>query len=90
LPEVVVISKDAQTLNDVRALQKYVLEELNVRTLTVTSDKETYGVMMRAEPEHRTLGSRLKGSFKAVTQAIKVFAIFFTLRKSSLEFMLRI
>jgi len=76
LPEVVVISKDAQTLNDVRALQKYVLEELNVRTLTVTSDKETYGVMMRAEPEHRTLGSRLKGSFKAVTQAIKVFAIF--------------
>lgn len=73
-----VISKDEQTLNDVRALQKYVLEELNVRTLTVTSDKETYGVMMRAEPEHRTLGARLKGTFKAVTQAIKVlFADFF-------------
>ncbi|XP_059479642.1 isoleucine--tRNA ligase, cytoplasmic [Neocloeon triangulifer] len=71
LPEVVVISKDEQTLKDVRALQPYVLEELNVRSLTVTSDKETYGVVMRAEPDHKTLGSRLKGTFKAVSQAIK-------------------
>ncbi|XP_065333424.1 isoleucine--tRNA ligase, cytoplasmic [Cloeon dipterum] len=71
LPEIVVISKDQQTLNDVRAQQQYILEELNVRNLTVTSDKESYGVVMRAEPDHKTLGSRLKGSFKAVSQAIK-------------------
>ncbi|KAF4524980.1 hypothetical protein B566_EDAN011908 [Ephemera danica] len=71
LPEVVVISKNERVLADVQALQSYVLEELNVRTLTVTQDKEAYGVSMRAEPEHRTLGSRLKGEFKAVSQAIK-------------------
>lgn len=72
LPEVVVISKNKALLADVQSLQPYVLEELNVRTLTVTQDKEMYGVAMRAEPEHRTLGSRLKGDFKAVSQAIKV------------------
>lgn len=66
------ISKNTQTLGDVRSLEAYVLEELNVRKLTVTADKAAYGVTMRAEPEHRTLGARLKGEFKAVTQAIKV------------------
>merc|ERR1712012_1418672 len=71
LPEVVVIHKDQQCLSDIRSLEKFILEELNVRSVTVSSDKASYGVTLRAEPDHKTLGFRLKGDFKAVMAEIK-------------------
>merc|ERR1719420_1139889 len=71
LPEVVVIHKDRQCLDDIRSLEKFILEELNVRSVTVSSDKASYGVTLRAEPDHKTLGFRLKGDFKAVMAEIK-------------------
>ena len=48
-----------------------VRQELNVRVLTTTSDKRRYGVRLRAEPDHRVLGARLKGAFKGVVAAIR-------------------
>ncbi|KAH8258701.1 hypothetical protein KR038_004332 [Drosophila bunnanda] len=69
--EIIVIHKDAQTLEAIRSLQDFILSELNVRKLTLSSDKEKYGVTLRAEPDHKTLGQRLKGNFKAVMAAIK-------------------
>lgn len=39
--------------------------------MTVTSDKHKYGVLLRAEPDHKVLGARLKGAFKSVLNAIK-------------------
>jgi isoleucyl-tRNA synthetase len=71
LPEVVVIHQDEQCLQDITSLEHYILEELNVRHMTITTDKKKYGVMLRAEPDHKTLGARLKGAFKPVMQAIK-------------------
>lgn len=46
-------------------------QELNVRQLTLSTDKDKYGIRLRAEPDHMVLGKRLKGAFKAVTAAIK-------------------
>ncbi|XP_072438231.1 isoleucine--tRNA ligase, cytoplasmic isoform X2 [Chiloscyllium punctatum] len=71
LKEVVVIHQDSEALNDIRALEKYILEELNVRQLTLSTDKGKYGIQLRAEPDHMVLGKRLKGAFKSVTAAIK-------------------
>ncbi|XP_034949220.1 isoleucine--tRNA ligase, cytoplasmic [Chelonus insularis] len=71
LPEVVVIHQDARILEEIISLKPYILEELNVKELTVTTDKEKYGVVLRAEPDHKTLGFRLKGEFKSIIQAIK-------------------
>jgi len=71
LPEVVIIQKDQQCLKDIRSLEKYILEELNVKTLTLSTDKASYGVTLRAEPDHKTLGLRLKGAFKPVMAEIK-------------------
>merc|ERR1711963_252473 len=71
LPEVVVIHKDQQCLDDIRSLEKFILEELNVRSVTLSSDKASYGVTLRAEPDHKTLGFRLKGDFKPVMAEIK-------------------
>ncbi|ELT94742.1 hypothetical protein CAPTEDRAFT_226043 [Capitella teleta] len=71
LPEIVVIHKDDAVLNDVCSLSDYIREELNVKKVTTSSDKQKYGVHLRAEPDHKILGTRLQREFKAVTAAIK-------------------
>ncbi|KAI7795335.1 isoleucine--tRNA ligase, cytoplasmic [Triplophysa rosa] len=71
LKEVVVIHQDPEALKDIQSLQKYILEELNVRQLTLSTDKDKYGIRLRAEPDHMVLGKRLKGAFKSVTASIK-------------------
>lgn len=71
LPEMVVIHRDDTYLHDVKSLEKYVLEEMNVKKVQFTCDKEKYGITLRVEPDHKILGARLKGDFKAVTQALK-------------------
>lgn len=71
VPEVIVIQKDQQYLDDIKSLDTFILGELNARKLTVCADKLKYGVQMRAEPDHKTLGLRLKADFKAVMAAIK-------------------
>uniref|UniRef100_A0A8C2WTY7 Isoleucine--tRNA ligase, cytoplasmic n=1 Tax=Cyclopterus lumpus TaxID=8103 RepID=A0A8C2WTY7_CYCLU len=71
LKEVVVIHQDQEALKDIQSLQKYILEELNVRQLTLSTDKDKYGIRLRAEPDHMVLGKRLKGAFKAITASIK-------------------
>ncbi|XP_054281987.1 isoleucine--tRNA ligase, cytoplasmic [Macrosteles quadrilineatus] len=71
LPEVVVIVNSETQVSEVLRLQQYITEELNVRKVTVTADKQTYGVSLRAEPDHKTLGARLKQAFKPVMAAIK-------------------
>merc|ERR1712066_527125 len=74
LPEVVVIHKDQQCLADIKSLERFILEELNVRSVTLSSDKASYGVTVRAEPDHKTLGFRLKGDFKPVMAEIKTLS----------------
>ncbi|XP_054883527.1 isoleucine--tRNA ligase, cytoplasmic [Poeciliopsis prolifica] len=71
LKEVVVIHQDPEALKDIQSLEKYIIEELNVRQLTLSTDKDKYGIRLRAEPDHMVLGKRLKGAFKAVTASIK-------------------
>ncbi|XP_075704440.1 isoleucine--tRNA ligase, cytoplasmic isoform X2 [Rhinoderma darwinii] len=64
LKEVVVIHQETEALVDIKSLEKYILEELNVRKVTVSTDKNKYGIRLRAEPDHMVLGKRLKGSIK--------------------------
>lgn len=71
VPSVIVIHKNEEYLKDIQALEPFVLGELNARQLITCADKAKYGVKMRAEPDHKTLGLRLKGDFKAVMAAIK-------------------
>ena len=78
LPEVVVIHAESAVLEELEPLTGYVLDELNVRRVTRTSDKNKFGVQLRAEPNHRTLGARLKGDFKAVMADVKVNGWCFT------------
>merc|ERR1719288_451356 len=71
LPEVVVIHKEQECLEDIGSLEKYIQEELNIKQVTLSADKASYGVTLRAEPDHKTLGPRLGGAFKSVMADIK-------------------
>lgn len=51
--------------------RRYQLQELNVRKVTLSTDKNKYGIRLRAEPDHMVLGKRLKGAFRAVMTSIK-------------------
>ncbi|XP_038067319.1 isoleucine--tRNA ligase, cytoplasmic-like isoform X1 [Patiria miniata] len=71
LREAVVIHAEQECLDDVMSLEKYIKEELNIRSVTTSQDKEKYGVSLRAEPDQAVLGRRLKGDLKKVTQAVR-------------------
>uniref|UniRef100_A0A6I8SQG0 Isoleucine--tRNA ligase, cytoplasmic n=1 Tax=Xenopus tropicalis TaxID=8364 RepID=A0A6I8SQG0_XENTR len=71
LKEVIVIHQDSEALADIKSLEKYIKEELNVKQVTVSTNKDKYGIRLRAEPDHMVLGKRLKGAFKTVMAAIK-------------------
>lgn len=69
--EVIIINRDQQFLDDAMSLEPYILSECNVKKITVTQDKEQYGVELRAEPNFRILGARLKGDQKKVGNYLK-------------------
>ena len=48
LPEIVVINKDQQVLDDVSSLRDYILDELNVKKLTLSTKKQVGEVLNRA------------------------------------------
>lgn len=71
LTEVVVIHQQQEYLNDINSLQQFITSELNVRSIVLSQDKKKYGVTLRAEPDHKLLGIRLKNDAKTVAQQIK-------------------
>ncbi|VDM32939.1 unnamed protein product [Hydatigera taeniaeformis] len=74
----VVIHPLAEAREAVIALASYVTEELNVRNLTVTDDKATYNVCLRARL-NPALGARLRARLPLLAAAVS------TLPQSSME-----
>ncbi len=70
----IVVHTDPNFLSEIKKLEGYVLEELNVRKLTLSTDKAAYNVRLTAEPDHKALGQRFKTDFKSMLAAIKVGA----------------
>lgn len=71
LPEIIVICKDQTVLDDVAVLEEYILGELNVRRLTLTTEKQRYGVTLKAEPNIKALGVRLRNKSKEIAAIIR-------------------
>ncbi|UJR12101.1 hypothetical protein I4U23_016279 [Adineta vaga] len=71
LPEFVIIHKDSSVLKDLQSLEDFVREGLNVRKVTLSQDRELYGVEMHAEPNFPTLGKKAGGKVKVVTEKIR-------------------
>ncbi|CAM0143101.1 isoleucine--tRNA ligase [Umbelopsis sp. WA50703] len=70
LKELVVIHPDAQYHEDIKALEKYIYEELNVRDIVVTSDENKFGIKYKLEADLRALGQKLKKDAQKVKKAL--------------------
>ena len=64
------IHRDQTCLDHLEGLKVYILGELNVKVLTLTTE-DMEGVRLQGEPDSDKLGKRLKGEFKRVAPAIK-------------------
>jgi isoleucyl-tRNA synthetase len=70
LRELIVIHPDPQFHLDVQSLESYIKEELNVKTVTTTSNEESYGVRYELRPDNKALGQRLGKEFAKVKKGL--------------------
>jgi isoleucyl-tRNA synthetase len=70
LRELVVLHDEAEYLADVKSLETYIKEELNVRKITLTSEEEKYNVAYRAEADFRVLGIKLRKDMPKVKNGL--------------------
>ncbi|KAJ4374665.1 isoleucine--tRNA ligase [Didymella sp. IMI 355093] len=70
LKTLVVIHPDQQYLDDIKSLQNYILEELNVRDLVLSNDEEKYNVQYTATADFSVLGKKLKKDAVKVKKAL--------------------
>lgn len=70
LKELVILHGDLDYLKDIDALKNYIIEELNIRDLIITSDEDKYGVEYKAVADWPVLGKKLKKDVKKVKDAL--------------------
>ncbi|KAJ5162738.1 Aminoacyl-tRNA synthetase class 1a anticodon-binding [Penicillium coprophilum] len=70
LKTLVVIHNDPQYLEDVKSLEPYILEELNVLELVLSSDEAKYQVEYSVTADWPVLGKKLKKAVQTVKKAL--------------------
>ncbi|KAG6020940.1 Isoleucine--tRNA ligase, cytoplasmic [Claviceps sp. Clav32 group G5] len=70
LKSLVVLHHDAQYLEDVRSLERYVTEELNIRELLLSSDEASYDVQLSVTADWPILGKKLRKDMARVKRAL--------------------
>ncbi|SCU83753.1 LAFA_0D05534g1_1 [Lachancea sp. 'fantastica'] len=70
LKSLVIFHSDPQYLKDVESLASYIVEELNVRDLIITSDDAKYNIEYKAAADWPVLGKKLKKDAKKVKAAL--------------------
>lgn len=70
LKTLVILHGDPDYLNDIEALKNYIIEELNVHNVVITSEEDKYGVEYRAVADWPVLGKKLKKDAKKVKELL--------------------
>ncbi|KAI9898174.1 hypothetical protein N3K66_006534 [Trichothecium roseum] len=70
LKTLVVINHDQQYLDDIKSLENYICEELNVRDLVLTTDEAKYNVVYSATADWPVLGKKLKKDMARVKKGL--------------------
>lgn len=70
LRTLVVIHHDNQYLEDIKSLESYITEELNVRDLVLSSDEAKYNVQYSVTADWPVLGKKLKKDMARVKKAL--------------------
>jgi len=68
-----IVHPDPKYLADLETLKPYILEELNVRSVTLTTDTGSF-VTLRGEPDKDRLGKRLRKEMDPVATAVQAFS----------------
>lgn len=70
LKTLVVIHREQEYLDDLKSLESYITEELNVRDLILTSDEDKYNVQYSVTADWPVLGKKLKKDMGRVKKAL--------------------
>ncbi|KAF2197268.1 hypothetical protein GQ43DRAFT_484276 [Delitschia confertaspora ATCC 74209] len=70
LKDLVIIHPDPEYLDDVKSLETYICEELNVRDLVLSSEEEKYNVQYSVSADFSVLGKKLKKDAVKVKKAL--------------------
>ena len=70
LKTLIVLHQDQEFLDDVRTLERYVTEELNVRDLVLTSEEGKYGIEYSVQPDVKSLGMKFKKDAAKIKAAL--------------------
>lgn len=70
LKTLIVIHHNPEYLEDVKSLQTYITEEMNIRDLVLTSDEAKHGVQYSATADWPVLGKKLKKDMARVKKAL--------------------
>jgi isoleucyl-tRNA synthetase len=70
LKTLIVIHTDQQYLDDVKSLEGYISEELNIRDLVLSADEAKYNVQYSVSADWPTLGKKLKKDAQKVKKAL--------------------
>ncbi|KAJ9112886.1 hypothetical protein QFC19_000441 [Naganishia cerealis] len=70
LQELIIFHHDPEYLADVKALETYIQDEMNVFELTLTSEEEKMGIKYRATAEWPVLGKKLRKDLARVKKAL--------------------
>ncbi|KAK8159553.1 tRNA synthetases class I-domain-containing protein [Phyllosticta citrichinensis] len=70
LKTLVIIHPDQQYLDDVKSLESYICEEMNVRDLVLSADEEKYNVQYSVSADWAVLGKKLKKDAVKVKKAL--------------------
>lgn len=73
LKEATIIHRDESVLNAIRSLESYVRSQLNVRSVTYSTDEMKF-VVLKADADGRVLGKKLGKAFKAVHTAVRALS----------------
>lgn len=71
----VVIHPVKEFLDSIKTMENYILEEVNVQKITLSSDLKAFGVQCKVTPDFQKLGERLRSQMKQVHQGFAKLSI---------------
>jgi isoleucyl-tRNA synthetase len=66
----IIINPDPEYHADIKSLESYIQEEMNVRNVIVTAEEEKYGVKYKLVPDAKALGTKFKKDASKIRNAL--------------------
>jgi isoleucyl-tRNA synthetase len=68
--ELIIVNPDPEYRKDIKSLESYIQEELNIRNVIVTAEENAYGVNYKLVPDAKALGVKYKKDASKIRNAL--------------------